>query len=71
MPVDAGELGLGLLEIFSCDFALIQKAAEIPGLLFQPGELPVDAAQGVRSGGVRIMMHNITSKYEIVAVKEA
>ena len=61
MAINAGELGLGGLEFFSCDLALVQKAAQVFGFLLQPGELAVDVAQGAGSGGIGIMTHTITS----------
>lgn len=62
VAVDAGELRLGGPEFFGCDFALVQATAKVFCFLLQPGEFPVNAAQGSVCGGVGIVCHNITSK---------
>ena len=70
MPVNSPELGLRLFQIFLGDFTGLKAGAKLLRLLFQPGELPVDAAQGPGGGRVRVVIHNITSKY-LIGVKEA
>ena len=62
VAIDAGELGLRCFEIFCCDFAFVQKTTQVFGFLFQPGKFPVDATQCPGGGGVRIVIHSITSQ---------